>query len=377
MSRLSDFKRGLARLASGGSRIQISQIENLRHIMSRKAAFALIFFSGANLLFAQEQSATAISHQVKDIFGRAAKAVVKIHGVDQHSEICGTGFFIDPTGTLYTAYTVGGEAGNFTVEFGGKKYPARQLLADIRSGTAMLKIDEATPTLPIGKSEELEVATPVVAVGYPLDLLETPNFGMVAGFDRKYLGRYFSTTHLRLNLPTQRGEAGAPLLNMKGEVVGIVVSSLENNSSCYAVPIEAAEKIRGDFVRFGEARHGWIGINVSEAPTEVEGSRAEMTQMMEGTPAATSGIKPGDILLQVGRKKVTQPEDVLDASFFITAGDTVPITVMRGDQKMIFHVQATLHPASRTGVMVASPGTPALNQAIPLSLGSEEVPRTP
>jgi len=298
---------------------------------------------------------------------------VKIHGVDEHSEICGTGFFVDPAGTLYTAYTVGGEAGNFTIEFCGKKYPARQLLADIRSGTAILKIDQATPTLPIGKSEELEVATPVVAVGYPLDLPETPNFGMVAGFDRKYLGRYFSTTHLRLNLPTQRGEAGAPLLNMKGEVVGIVVSSLENNSSCYAVPIEAAEKIRSDFVRFGEARHGWVGINVSEATQPVEGSRAEMTQIMEETPAARSGIKSGDILLQVGRKKVTQPEDVLDASFFITAGETVPITVMRGDQKLTFHVQATLHPASRTGPLVASPGT---NQAIPLSLGSEG-PRTP
>ncbi len=172
-----------------------------------------------------------------------------------------------------------------------------------------------------------------------------------------------------MNLPTQRGEAGAPLLNMKGEVVGIVVSRLENTSACYAVPIEAAEKIRSDFVRFGEARHGWVGINVSEAAQPVEGSRAQMTQVMEDTPAARSGIKP--------RKKVTQPEDVLDASFFITAGDTVPIIVMRGDQKMIFHVQATLHPASRTGVMVASPGTPALNQAIPLSLGSEEVPRTP
>ena len=86
-----------------------------------------------------------------------------------------------------------------------------------------------------------------------------PSFGMIAGFDRKCLGRYFSTTHLRVNLPTQRGEAGAPLLNLNGEVVGIVVSSLENNSACYALPIDAAEKIRGDFVRFGEARHGWIG----------------------------------------------------------------------------------------------------------------------
>src|SRR5207302_10100401 len=123
------------------------------------------------------------------------------------------------------------------------------------------KIDAATPAMTIGKSEELEVATPVVATGYPLDLPETPNFGMVAGFDHKYLGRYFSTTHSRLNLPTQRVEAGAPLLNMKGDVGGVVVSSLENNSACYAVLIEAAERIRGCFVRFGEARHGWVGIN--------------------------------------------------------------------------------------------------------------------
>ena len=386
------------RRAPRGLRVPVSQVKNLRLVMSHKAALALIFCLSAGSLFAEDQSAkttgektkemferamsraesaTAVSQQIKDIFARAAKAVVKIHGVDEHSEICGTGFFIDPTGTLYTAYTVGGEAGNFTIEFGGKKYPARQLLADIRSGTAMLKIDEATPALPIGKSEQMEVATPVVSIGFPLDLPETPNFGMVAGFDRKYLGRYFSTTHMRLNLPSQRGEAGAPLLNMKGEVVGIVVSSLENNSACYAVPIEAAEKIRGDFMRFGEARHGWVGINVSLARQPVEGSLAEMTQIMEDTPAARSGIKAGDILLQVGRKKVTQPEDVLDASFFITAGDVVPITVMRGNQKLTFNVQATMHPASRTGLLLAAPGTPAMNQqAVPLSLGSD-VPPTP
>ena len=384
------------RRAPRGLRVPVSPVKNLRLLMSHKAALALIFCLSSGSLFAQEQapkgarervkdtfehamaqaqSATSASQQIKDIFARAAKAVVKIHGVDEHSEICGTGFFIDPTGTLYTAYTVGGEAGNFTIEFGGKKYPARQLLADIRSGTAMLKIDEATPALPLGKSEQMEVATPVVSIGFPLDLPETPNFGMVAGFDRKYLGRYFSTTHMRLNLPSQRGEAGAPLLNMKGEVVGIVVSSLENNSACYAVPIEAAEKIRGDFMRFGEARHGWVGINVSLARQPVEGSLAEMTQIMEETPAARSGIKAGDILLQVGRKKVTQPEDVLDASFFITAGDVVPITVMRGNQKLTFNVPATMHPASRTGLLLAAPGTPAMNQqAVPLSLGSEVPP---
>jgi len=336
-------------------------------------AFALVFCSGAGLLFAQDQSASAISQQVREVFARAAKAVVKIHGIDEHSEICGTGFFVDPTGTIYTAYTVGGEAGNFTIEFGDKRIPARQLVADIRSGTAILKVDETTSALPIGKSEELEVATPVVAIGYPLDLPKTPNFVMIAGLDRKCLGRYFSTIHLRANVPIQRGEAGAPLLNMKGEVVGIIVSSLENNSACYAVPIEAAEKIRSDFVRFGEARHGWIGVHqFSEAPKAAAGSRVEITQVVEDTPAAQSGIKPGDILLQLGQKKITEPVDVFDASFYVTAGDVVPVTVMRGNEKRIFHVRAALHPDSKTGMLLASPGT--IPGAIPMSLDEDASP---
>src|SRR5213595_3079722 len=340
----------------------MSPLSDSKH---RIVALALIFFSGGGLLFAQEESATAVSRQVKEVFEHAAKAVVKIHGVDEHCEISGTGFFIDPTGTLYTGYTVGGEAGNFTIEFGGKKYPARQLLADIRSGTAMLKIDAPTPALPIGKSEGLEVATPVLAVGYPLDLPETPNFGMIAGFDHKYLGRYFSTTHLRVNLPTQRGEAGAPLLNMKGEVVGIVVSSLENNSACYAMPIEAAEKIRSDFVRFGEVRHGWIGAKLMHALEGKGGAYAEVTEILDSTPAANSGLQPGDILLQVGNREIHQPDDIIDASFFLTAGEAVPITVIRGDEKLTFDVKADFHPASQRPPVIAQP---SMNQALPLRL---------
>ena len=79
-----------------------------------------------------------------------------------------------------------------------------------------------------------------------------------------------------MNAPTQRGEAGAPLLNMKGEVVGIVVSGLENNSACYAVPIEAAEKIGSDFVRFGEARHRLDrSEQCSPASQQVDGCRSD------------------------------------------------------------------------------------------------------
>src|SRR6266513_448642 len=344
----------------------------------------LAFLAAAASLSAQQtpESATSLSREVKDVFERCAKAVVKIEATDQHGELSGTGFFVDPTGTLYTAYSVGGEAENVTVEFKGKKYPARQLMADLRSGIAMLKVDLASPALPIGSSDELEIATPVVAIGYPLDLAETPSFGMIAGFDRKCFGGYFPTRHLRVNLPPQRGEGGAPLLNLISEVVGIVLYTFENNS-CYALPIEAAEKIRSDFVRFGEARHGWIGANVAEASAPVEGSRAVTKEIMKDTPAAESGMKPGDVVLQIGRTTVHEPEDILDASFFLTAGDVVPITVMRGNEKLTFNVQADFHPVTRDlprlpgmppGGLIAAP--PLSNRAIPLNLQS--VPeRTP
>jgi serine protease Do len=336
---------------------------SLRGRAARFAGFiALVSLLLVSGLRAQDDTAGAISREVKALFERCGNAVVKIHAVDEHSELSGTGFFVDPTGTIYTSYSVGGEADNFTVQFKGKKYHATQLLADLRSGIALLKVDAATPFLPIGKSSELGLATPVVAIGYPLDLPESPSFGMIAGFDRKFLGRYFSTTHLRVNLPTQRGEAGAPLLNFKGEVVGILISSVDSGSACYALPIDAAEKIRRDYVRFGDARHGWIGIDVQEAEKPVDGSSAEMTQIREGTPAAGSGLEPGDILLQVGNVPVHQPEDVIDASFFISAGDSVPITVRRGDKKLTVNVEAA---SAKPEAMALGPSK---KSAVPLRL---------
>src|SRR5207237_2850736 len=121
----------------------------------------------------------------------------------------------------------------------------------------------------------------------------------------------------------------------------------ENGSACHALPINAAEKIRNDYVRFGEVRHGWIGIQVADAEQFKEGSRAETTEIMKDTPAFESGVRPGDILLQIGKTRVHDPEDVIDASFFLTAGDKVPITVLRGDEKMTFEIEADFHPNSR------------------------------
>lgn len=354
-----------------------------RHSISSAAAslpFARGFFAGLCLLGllaspaplrAQDDSAGAISHEVKTLFERYGNAVVKIHAFDDHSELSGTGFFIDPTGTIYTSYSVGGEASHFTVQFEGKKYHATQLMADLRSGIALLKVDAATPFLPIGKSSSVGLATPVVSIGYPLDLPESPSFGMIAGFDRKYLGRYFSTTHLRVNLPAQRGEAGAPLINFQGEVVGILISSVDSGSACYALPIDAAEKIRSDYVRFGDAHHGFIGIDVRDAGKTVDGSNAEMTEIRDGTPAEGSGLEAGDILLQVGKVTVHQPEDVIDASFFISAGDSVPIIVERDGKKLTVNVQAV---STKAEAMALGPGH---KSALPLRLDTTPASKTP
>ncbi len=319
----------------------------------------------------------SVNQEVKDIFDKCRRAVVKVHAQDEHSDIYGTGFFVDPTGVLYTAYSVAGDAVNFSVDYKGKQYPARLVVADVRSGIAMLKVDLVSPALPIGTTSDLEVATPVLAIGYPLDLPATPAFGMISGFDHKYLGRYLSTRHLRVNLPTQRGEAGAPVLNLKGEVVGIVVSSLENNSACFALPIEAAEKIRGDVARFGEVRHGWVGAQVAETKDAVEGSRTVITDILGPVNASDEGMRPGDVLLKVGKVDVHEPEDVIDASFFLTAGDTVPIEVVRQGRKITLNVEADFHPMSGRPAPLLStwPSTTTPNRAIPLGLQPQTLPQ--
>ncbi len=317
-----------------------------------------------------------VNQEVRDIFDRYRRSVVKVHAQDEHSDIYGTGFFIDPTGTLYTAYSVAGDAVNFSVDYKGKTYPARLIMADLRSGIAMLKVDVVSPAIPVGKAADLEVATPVLAIGFPLDLPETPSFGMIAGFDHKYLGRYFHTRHLRVNLPTQRGEAGAPLLNLKGEVVGIVVGSLENESACYALPIEAAEKVRGDVARFGEVRHGWVGAQVGTAKETLEGSRTVVTDILGAVNASDEGLRPGDVLLKVGKIDIHDPEDVIDGSFFLTAGDTVPIVVLRDGKKVTLNIEADYHPmSSRTPPLMSAWPSTTPNRGIPLGLQPQTVPQ--
>ncbi|MBE2204241.1 MAG: serine protease [Chthoniobacterales bacterium] len=329
-------------------------------------SFAALFSLGFCVcLNAEESVADKLSAQVHKIFEERGRAVVKVRATDALGIRYGSGFFSDPFGTLYTHAGIVLKAQEVRVIFDGKELPAKILVADQRSGIAILKVDASTPFIPIGDSKPVDIATPVVLIGYPEDLEECPSFGFIAGRDRKYLGQYFSTTHFRANLSVQRGQGGSPILNMKGESIGILVGSLGDGSACHILPMQAAEKLHRDLVRFGELRPGWVGVEVEDARESVEGSTARIGALDPETPAALSGLQLGDVLLRVGNTPITTSEDVLDASYYLTAGDPAEIQVMRGSQKLSFPVKPTLHPLAPDHEMQATSAPDATSNIAP------------
>jgi len=316
-----------------------------------KTALICILAGGLARAARAESVFEAISKEVQAVYALHQSAVVRVEAEDEHGRLSGSGFYVDPNGTIFTSYTIGGETRNIVVCSGDSKFPADRLLRDARSGIAILKIKAQTPFLAAGKSSDLAIASPVMIIGYPMDLPATPNFGTVGGFDVKYMGHYFSPAYIHADMPVQRGEGGAPLLNLKGEVVGILISPLENGVGCFALPIEAAEKVYGDYMRFGEARPGWLGITVGDTQHNGQGP-PEVRDIIKDSPAEKCGLRRGDVLLRIGEKRILAPEDVLDASFYLTAGDPVALVVSRDGRETTLQAQPAAIPSPRDALAI-------------------------
>ena len=301
----------------------------------------------ATVVAAEEEPGKVLDsfqHSIQTIFSRCKSAVVKIEAIDRRGPLSGTGFFIDPNGTLYTSYTVGGESRDIHVTLGRERYLARRLVSDMRSGVAILKIEAETPFLPFGSCREMAVAAPVIAIGFPMELPLTPSFGTVAGFDVKYQERYFATTHLRANIAVQRGEGGAPVLNSRGEVIGMLISRLDSGMAAFVLPIEAAEKVRKDFMRFHEVRPGWMGIQIKTLVEPVAGSTACVESLIPDGPAQKAGLRRDDVLLQVNSLPITSLEDLINASFFLSAEDETIVRISREGSERDVSVFPVVHP---------------------------------
>ena len=295
---------------------------------------------------AEPDLAESITYQTRKVFEENKKSVVRVQATDSLGIRLGSGFFIDPTGMIYTHAGVVLNAEDVTVNFSGTSLPAHVVVTDERSGIAILKTDCTSPFIRVGNSDNATVAMPIIAIGFHEDRESSPSFGMIAGHDRHHMGQYFSTTHIRANMAVNRGEGGAPVLNLNGEVIGILVARINDSGSCHILPIRAAEKIRQDMARYGELRHGLVGVEVEDASEAVNGSTAKIASLNPIPSAAGQDLKSGDIVNKIGATPVTSSEDVIDASYFLTAGEPAEVQITRDGHQMSILVTPKQHPLS-------------------------------
>jgi serine protease Do len=297
------------------------------------------------------------------LFDKAKAAVVQVRSGDRGFILAGSGFFIDDQGTLLTSSTILGDNKSARVVINGVEMDAKILGNDPRSGLAMLRISYGeSPSLPLARSSSLQTGDGVLAIGYPLSLPVAPSQGPVSGFDASYLARVdsdlskvesFATTHIHANIAISPGEVGGPLLNSRGEVVGLIATSPDDGRSIYALPIEAMAKVMADFNQFGRARYGWVGVNVRQVPDLLhDGRTVRVVQVVPGAPASESGIQPGDTVMRIDSREIYRPADVFDASFFSQVGSTMNVVVRRED-KLYNYNFAVIERPENPGVLPA------------------------
>ena len=298
--------------------------------------------------------------EASSLFDKAKTSVVQVRSGDKGFILAGSGFFIDDQGTVLTSKTILGENKTARVVINGVEMDAKIIGNDPRSGLAMLRVAyNETPFLPLGRSTDLKTGVGVMTIGFPMSLPVSESQGPVSGFDASYLGKIdatketvapverFATTHIHANVPISPGEVGGPLLNLRGEVIGLIATSPDSGKSIYALPVEAMTKIISDFNLYGKARHGWVGVTVAEGPdTAHDGRTVHVVQVVPGTPASQSGILPGDVVMRIDSREIYRPSDVLDASFFSHVGGNMTVVVRRQDQLYNYSFAVIERPAT-------------------------------
>jgi len=355
-------------------------------------------FGAAFLIVATTTAAIAaglletIDQEVTSIYEKSRDTVVKVHAQRQlqigdlpfsPAHRVGTGFFIDKDGHILTAATVVGDADSCWIEWQGQKIDARVIGRDPQTNVALLKIepvaDSTTPFLPQGDSDELHVGSMVVAIGFPYDLPSAPVVGFINGIDIRCGNHIFATSHVRASCRLSPGQGGGPMLNARGEVIGIAVAA-HADDQCYALPINAAHKIWVDLLQFGQPQYTWVGLGVSERqraidPTVTNQWQVFIQQVYSNTPAATAGFREGDTLLNITSNEVHRSADVLNAMFYHRVGDTVEFTLLRdGQKRKLLLIVATRPPQEPFGVQ-AMPQLGALkppDQSLTVAPASQE-----
>lgn len=267
---------------------------------------------------------------VHDALTRVSPSLVRIHvvsldysdGRELKREASGSGTIITPDGHVVTNHHVAGRTRSIVCTLASREeIPAELVGTDPLSDIAVLKLKPAGPrTFPaaaFGDSSLLRVGDRVLALGSPLALSQSVTMGIVSNTEMILPRLFWPFNRMTLDgedvgsivrwighdAPIFGGNSGGPLINLKGEIVGINEISL---GLAGAIPADLAREVAFAIIRDGRVKRSWIGLDVQPLLRSSQVSRGVLVAgTIDGSPAAAAGLLPGDILTRVGSEEVT------------------------------------------------------------------------
>ncbi len=202
----------------------------------------------------------------------------------------------------------------------GKKYKGKLIGQDLLTDLAVIKLEGKGPwpKAKLGDSTKIEVGDWAIAVGNPFGLENTVTLGIISNLNRNVsqLGIYDKKFELiQTDAAINPGNSGGPLLNSKGEVIGIntLIRSGPGAGLSFAIPINKAKDIASQLIKNGKVIHPMIGINlIDENYFETNDSIVKVGYVVPNSPAAKSGIFINDIILKVGKTNINNSSDVIN-----------------------------------------------------------------
>jgi serine protease Do len=256
----------------------------------------------------------------------------------------GSGFIISDDGYVLTNAHVVEGADEVTVTLTDRReFKAKVLGSDRRSDVALLKVNATNlPYLRTGDSSKIRVGEWVIAIGSPFNLDNTVTAGIISAKSRD-TGEYLPL--IQSDVAVNPGNSGGPLINMRGEVIGInsQIATLSGayNGISFAVPIDEVMRVADQLKKTGRVTRGRLGVQISEVTRDVAESLglgkargAELSMVEAGGPAEKGGIKVGDIILKFNGQPIETTRDLPRLVGATKVGARASVTVWRRGQQL-------------------------------------------
>ncbi len=258
-----------------------------------------------------------------------------------HRRSLGSGVLIDEKGHILTNHHVILRASEIHVTLvSGKEYKGELVGSDPGSDLAVVKItpQEAIRPARLGTSSDLMIGETVIAIGNPFGLSHSVTTGVISALNRSIqTGDQVYKDFIQTDASINPGNSGGPLLNIKGEVIGINTAIYsEAQGIGFAIPADRAHRVVEDLISFGEVQAAWFGMDVQGLDARLarylgyKGPQGVLvTEVYPKSPADKAGIKPQDILVRAGRTDLTSPEVYADLLRRTTVNDKVDFRIFR------------------------------------------------